>query len=87
VRDGRCIPFCLIFSETRREDLFKAQKQDEIDAGLSTEIIAQIEERNDDDVGSETSSMILTGGRRASNRVEEMIRKVWSYVLLLGSRR
>ena len=68
----------ICFSETKREELLKAHKQDEIDAGLSTEIIAQLdlERNNDDEAGSETSSMMLTGGRRASNRVEEMQRKV-----------
>jgi hypothetical protein len=66
--------------ETRREELYKAQRQDEINAGLSTEIISQMETpEKDDDLGSETSSsMLLSGGRRASNRVEEKLRQVYS---------
>jgi hypothetical protein len=57
--------------------LFKAQRQDEINAGLSSEILSRegTVEKKDDDAASETSSTMMSGNRRASNRVEEMMRK------------
>lgn len=69
-------------SDTKREELLKAQRQDEINAGLSKDLLESIsQEENDDNNGevdeSDKSISSLAASRRSSNRVEEQARKVF----------